>query len=161
MLVAGPAGGRQVLLAILDPLDRHRELRGREHDRHLFALDEDLLPEAAPRVPGDRPDPVLGDPEQPRAERPVLVRCLRRHPHGDLTGAGIALDHQPSGLEGHRCVGLLVDRAFDEVRRVRERGLEPLERRAVVVDHVRPVRLVDQLVGIDRGLVVHDRRRGS
>ena len=79
VLVAGPARGRQVLLTILDPLDRHRQLRGGEHDRHLFALDEDLLPEAAAGVPGDRPDPVLGDPEQAR-RRTLGARAVPASP---------------------------------------------------------------------------------
>ena len=102
-----------------------RELRGGEHDRHLLALDEDLLAEAAARVPGDGPDPVLRDAEQASAERSMLVRRLRRHPHGHLVGAGIVLDDDAPGLERHRGVGLLVDRAFDDVRRrPRTTGLE-------------------------------------
>ena len=40
----------QVLLPILDPLNRYRQLRGGEHEAHFLALYEDLLAEAAARI---------------------------------------------------------------------------------------------------------------
>lgn len=74
VLVARLACREEVLLAVLDPLERGRQLAGREHHAHVLALRQDLLPEAAAGVPHHDAHPVLGDAEQSRAEGTDLVR---------------------------------------------------------------------------------------
>ena len=159
-LVPRPSGRHQVLATVLDPLHGSRQLRGGEHDAHLLALHEDLLAEPTAGVPGDGPDPVLRDAEQPGAEGAMFVWRLGRDPHRHLVGAALVLDDDAAGLDRHRGVGLLVDGHFDDVGRRPEDLLEHRRRSAVVVDDVAPVRLVHQHVGVGRGEVVDHRRQG-
>jgi hypothetical protein len=81
------AGGLEVLPAVLDPLDRGRQLARRQQDADVLAQRHDLLPEAAADVPGDHPDAVLGDAEQPGGEHPQLMRGLGGRPDGQLAAA--------------------------------------------------------------------------
>ena len=74
VLVAGLPGGEEVLAPVLHPLHRGTELRRRQHQAHLVALHHDLLAEATTGVAHHDADAVLGDAEQPGAERPDLVR---------------------------------------------------------------------------------------
>ena len=76
----------QVLAAVLDPLQRRADLRRREHQAHLVALDHDLLAEAAAGVAHHDADAVLGHPEQARAEQPHFVRRLRRRVDREVAG---------------------------------------------------------------------------
>ena len=107
VLVARLARGEQVLAPVLDPLQRRADLRRREHQAHLVALDHDLLAEAAAGVAHHDPDAVLRHAEQARAEEPHLVRRLRRRVDRELAGRARVVDDQaarlPSAPAAHAC----------------------------------------------------------
>ncbi len=98
VLVARLARGEQVLAPVLDPLHRRADLRRREHQAHLVALDHDLLPEAAAGVAHHDADAVLRQPEQARAEEPHLVRRLRRRVDRELAGRARVVDDRGRAL---------------------------------------------------------------
>ena len=158
VLVTGHPRRKQVLAPVLDPLERHREPHRRERDAHVLSHRRDLLTEPTAGVPGDGPDPVLRDAEQPGAEGAMFVWRLGRDPHRHLVGAALVLDDDAAGLDRHRGVGLLVDRHFDDVGRRPEDLVEHRRGRAVVVDDVAPERIVHQHIGVGRSEVVDHRR---
>ena len=107
VLVAGLARRHEVLPPVFDPLDCRRYLARRQHEAHVLAVRDDLLPEPAARVAHDHPDGVFGDAEQTRAESPHLVGGLRRRPDGELARRPLD-DHSPR-LHRHGGVRLLVE----------------------------------------------------
>ena len=149
VLVAGLAGRHQVLAAILDPLERGRDLRGREHQADVLPEGHDLLAERAAGVAHDHADPVLVDAEHPGGHGPDLVGRLGGGPDRQLSAG--PLHDQPTGLDGHRGVGLLVDLLDDDVGGAAERLVELL---AVPTSQppgdVALVALVDELGGVLR-----------
>ena len=151
VLVPRLPGRHQVFLAVLDPLQRGRELLRRQQHADVLAQGHDLLPEASADVAGDHPDPVLGQAEQARAEHPHLVRRLGRGPDGELAAGGRPLGDDAPRLHRHRRVGLLPDRLGDHVGGRVEDVRHRLGRRACQL-----AREVAGVVLMDEGL---DRRR--
>ena len=87
VLVARLARREQVLAPVLHPLHRRADLRRREHQAHLVALDHDLLPEATAGVAHHHPDAVLRHPEEAAQNSAHLVRRLGRRVDRQLVGA--------------------------------------------------------------------------
>lgn len=141
-LVAGVAGGEQVLGPVLDPADRAAEPQRQPGDEDFLGIGVALLAErpadvgaAHPRRAGLQPEQLgghLGEPVGSLArgpdQDPVGLRDRQRaaalHRSGRVAGvAEVALDDDRGGVEGR------VDLAFLEVRVVEDVGLLEEERR--------------------------------
>ena len=99
-VVAGKAGGHQVLGAVLDPLDRHAG-HDRAGDRaHVARVDGHLVAKAAADVVAADPDHVLGEPRHVRVDGAVGVRRLVAVVEVELAGLGLKsamIPHVSSG----------------------------------------------------------------
>jgi hypothetical protein len=161
VLVAGVAAGDQILVAVLDPLDRPAEpARGRDH-RDLVVEREHLLPETAPDVAHDHPDPVLRHVEEPGEEQPYLVHALAGDDHLQTVAPAVPGGDQAPRLHRDRQVAVLLERLGDDVRGGREHlvdiGAWHLRE---LVSHVRAELGMHQRGAVGGGAVrVHHRRQ--
>ena len=83
-VVAGEAGGHQVLHPVLDPLHRLAGDDRGDDGADVARVDRDLVAEAAADVGGDDADVVLGDAGDERGDGADRVRGLEGAPDGQL-----------------------------------------------------------------------------
>ena len=113
-VVAGEAGRREVLRAVLHPLDR---LAGddRADDRaDVAGVDRHLVAEAAADVGRDHLDLVLRQPGHDRVQRAVRVRRLRRAPEPQLAGDRVVVGDRAARLQRRRMHALERDLLGDD-----------------------------------------------
>ena len=89
VVVAGEAGGDQVLGAALDPLHRLADHERRRGGDHVAGVDRHLVAEPAADVGADDPDVLLGQAGDHREHGAVRVRRLRGHVDRGLAGDGV------------------------------------------------------------------------
>ena len=169
-VVAGEAGGHQVLGAVLDPLHRHAG-HDRAGDRADVArVDGDLVAEAAADVLAADPDHVLGEPGHVRVHRAVGVRRLVAVVDVELTGLRVEVRDHAAGLERRRVAARVDDVALHDRVGLREGAIggvliarlpggarEVVDLAGLVVADQRRV-IVERLAGVHHGrqrLVLH------
>ena len=122
-VVAGKAGGHQVLGAVLDPLDRHAG-HDRAGDRaHVARVDGHLVAKAAADVVAADPDHVLGEPRHVRVDRAVGVRRLVAVVEVELACVRVEVRDDPAGLERRRVTARVDDVAGHDGVGLRERAV--------------------------------------
>ena len=144
--------GREVFVAVLDPLDREAEdLRGCGDDR-LLVEDVRLHPEATAHVVGDDAVLALRDPERPRRERSHEVRDLGGAPHGELAGRVVVVGDHAAQLERGRHEAAVMEPLLEDAGRAGEEAVEVAALELDVREVVRAQLLVDE-----GRAVLHDR----
>ena len=164
-VVAREAGRRQVLGAVLDPLDRHAG-DDRAGDRaHVAGVDRHLVAEAAADVRAADADHVLGEPRDVRVDRAVRVRRLVAVPDVELAGLRVEVGDDAARLERRRVAARVDDVARDDgvglgERAVGRRLVAGLPGRAREVVALAGLVVADQRrVGVERLARVDDRRQ--
>ena len=121
-VVAGEAGGHEVLGAVLHPLDRLADHQRGDDRADVAGVDRDLVAEAAADVGRDDPDLVLGQPRHQGVDGPVRVRSLAGGPQRELASDPLVVRDAAAGLHrrrvharvddvlGHHHVGVREDR---------------------------------------------------
>ena len=164
-VVAGEAGGHQVLGAVLDPLDRHAG-HDRAGDRaHVARVDRHLVAEAAADVLAADPDHVLGEARDVRVDRAVGVRRLVAVVDVELAGLRVEVGDDAARLERRRVAARVDDVARDDGVGLGEgavggRLVAGLPGRAREVVALAGLVVADQRrVGVERLAGVDDRRQ--
>ena len=98
-VVAGEAGGGEVLRPVLHPLDRLAGEDRADDGADVARVDRDLVAEAAADVGRDDLDLVLGQAGHERVQRAVGVRRLRRAPQPQLAGDRVHVGDRAARLQ--------------------------------------------------------------
>ena len=105
--------GLVILRAILGPLHRPSQVHGGQADQRLVGVRRNLAPESATYLGRDDPEPVLGNVEHDRTEKPVDVWVLTGHPKCEMTRPLVVAGDRCSALHRGRQQPLLDDPLLD------------------------------------------------
>ena len=124
VLVALLLGGDEVLLAVLDPLERPAQQHGGGGERAVLGVEAALRPEAAADVGGDDAQLVVRPVEQVEQHALVAVRPLRRDVDGQRLGDRIGRRDHAAAFHEERPAAVLEDLFAKHMRGAGERRVD-------------------------------------
>ncbi len=99
--------GEQVLVAVLDPLHRTRQLVAGQHSGQFLRASIHLQSKRSADVGHDHPHPGVVEPEQTGEQAAGAVGALRREPDDELVAVAVPTGENSPSLHRHRRIAVL------------------------------------------------------